>query len=172
MTPVRRSAPVRALALALSAAATGCGIQPTGVVEAGDSAGGLTKALRLYYARDDRVEGVTRPDIELRSLNDITKLLMVEPTAGEQERGLANLVRPGTYEVTGSGARVTLHAPDTDFSGTRSWLANGQWVCTLTRAQAVLDPSVRPDDVQVTLDGTGAPVGPYRCSQFLSGASS
>ncbi|MEV6552702.1 hypothetical protein AB0M57_28940 [Streptomyces sp. NPDC051597] len=45
----------------------------------------------------------------------------------------------------------------------------GQLVCTLARAQSVLDPSVRADDVQVTVrPDEGATLGPYRCAEFLN----
>jgi hypothetical protein len=157
-------------ALALTFAA-GCGIQPTDVIDAGEPATGLTKALRIYYVREDRLEGVTRPEMEVHGFTEILKLMANDPTPAEQERGLTNLlteqVQQGGYGMSGSGTRITLTSRDDAFSGVRTRLANGQWVCTLARAQAVLDPSVRPDDVQVTLKGAGAPLGPYQCSDFL-----
>lgn len=48
--------------------------------------------------------------------------------------------------------------------------ATGQLVCTLARAQSVLEPEVRTDDVEVTLRPTeGEALGPYRCAEFLNG---
>lgn len=183
MTPVRlpavrTAAPERAprlrtvalCALALTFA-TGCGIQPTDVIDAGEPATGLTKALRIYYVREGRLEGVSRPALELRGFDEVFKLMGTDPTTAEQERGLTNLltdsVKLGGYQVTGSGTRITLSSREDTFSGVRTRLPNGQWVCTLARVQAVLDPSVRPDDVQVTLKGPDAPLGPYQCSDFL-----
>ncbi|MFE5614608.1 hypothetical protein [Streptomyces sp. NPDC056470] len=65
---------------------------------------------------------------------------------------------------------MTPSSPDASFTGNRrDDLVNGRLVCTLARAQSVLHPGIRPDDVQVTLSGTGEPLGPYRCSQFLAG---
>ncbi|WP_329124752.1 hypothetical protein [Streptomyces sp. NBC_01353] len=67
------------------------------------------------------------------------------------------------------GARVTVRPPDASFAGSRrDDLVNGQLVCTLARAQSLIHPSIRPDDVQVTLTGNAKPSGPYRCSQFLT----
>ncbi|MFB7600332.1 hypothetical protein [Streptomyces sp. NPDC056160] len=41
-------------------------------------------------------------------------------------------------------------------------------MCTLARAQSVLVPQVRADDVEVTLRPAGnPPLGPYRCAEFL-----
>ncbi|MGX2992817.1 GerMN domain-containing protein [Streptomyces sp. JNUCC 64] len=163
MIPARRTAPAAVLALAL----TGCGVPPTGVLDAGPPAKGLATAARLYYVRDARLEGVSRPDRELSDVQDVTKLLLSGPTPAEQERGLTNLVETtGGYWVTASRARVTLHAPGTAFPAD-DVLRNGQWVCTLARAQAALRQDVQPDDVQVTLDGEGPAIGPYTCSPFL-----
>ncbi|MGW4031593.1 GerMN domain-containing protein [Streptomyces sp. NPDC004838] len=161
---IRRTVPAAALTLALA----GCGVPPTGVLDAGAPANGLATAPRVYFVRDARLEGVSRPDLRISHLKDVVKLLIAQPTQAEQERGLTNLVQPsGIYEVTGSGDRITLSSPDTYFSEAHDSPANGQWVCTLARAQAALHPDSQPDSVQVTLDGLGPPLGPYRCSQFL-----
>ncbi|MFF0450773.1 hypothetical protein ACFYT4_31065 [Streptomyces sp. NPDC004609] len=164
MNAVRRKVPAAVLTLALA----GCGVPPTEVLNGGAPATGLTTAPRVYFVRDARLQGVSRPDRPITGPDAVIKLLMVGPTPAEQERGLTNLVEPsGSYEVTGSGDRITLSSPDTHFSEAHDSPANGQWVCTLARAQAALHPDIQPDSVQVTLDGLGPPLGPYHCSQFL-----
>ncbi|MEU5216692.1 hypothetical protein AB0G79_10900 [Streptomyces sp. NPDC020807] len=43
-------------------------------------------------------------------------------------------------------------------------------MCTPARAQSVLDPGVRADDVRVTVrPESGTALGPYRCAEFLGG---
>ncbi|MFB7368406.1 hypothetical protein ACFC0D_00930 [Streptomyces sp. NPDC056222] len=167
MKPSPRAAlPGIALLLALA----GCGVQPSGVIQAGQPATGLTKGLRLYFVSGSgRLEGVSRPHAEITELKAAVKLLAEGPTEAEQQRGLTSLATGFSYDVTAKGARVTVRSPDATFAGSRrDDLVNGQLVCTLARAQSLIDPSVRPDDVQVTLAGNAKPLGPYRCSQFLT----
>ncbi|MET8756194.1 hypothetical protein ABZW32_39820 [Streptomyces sp. NPDC004667] len=164
----------RAAATGLLAAGlvlAGCGVQPTGVLDAGESAAGLTKGLRLYYVSDTgRLEGVSRPDIQLTELGGVIKLLM-DPPAPELRSGLNTLVRTGSYTVTGGKDRITVRIPDLSLSTSSVHDRNltGQLVCSLARASAVLDNSgaTRPDDVQVTLRPERGELGPYVCSDFL-----
>ncbi|MER5969698.1 hypothetical protein ABT112_08165 [Streptomyces sp. NPDC002055] len=146
----------------------GCGIQPTGVIDAGEPATGLTRGMRVYFASDQGLRGVPRPETELRSVGDPLKLLAAGPTEEEQRTGLTNLVpRDLAYSATADGGRVVLSLAETEEIDPKS-MGTGQLVCSLARAQSLLDKRVRPDDVQVTLrPDHGAPVGPYRCSQFL-----
>ncbi|MFD3943877.1 hypothetical protein [Streptomyces sp. NPDC058579] len=175
-TTARRRPPTLRLSLFLSPflalAAVSCGVQPSGVIGAGEPPTGLTKGLRLYYVSGSgNLEGVSRPDLEITELGAALKLLVAGPTEPEQERGLTTLVSSISYQVTGEATRVTLRSPGSAFSGTRrDDLVNGQLVCTLARAQSVLHPRIHPDDVEVTLVGDGEPVGPYRCSQFMGGS--
>ncbi|MBL1093250.1 MULTISPECIES: hypothetical protein [Streptomyces] len=158
---------VAATVLLLLSAVAGCGIRPTGVIDAGEPVAGLTKGMRIYFASDTGLRGVSRPDVEVRSLSSVIKLLIAGPNASEQKSGLTNLVAfNGSYQVSGNGHRVTVEAPDSHLSADAR-LSNGQLVCSLARAQAVLHPEVRPDDVQVTLRAGGDSLGPYACSYFL-----
>jgi hypothetical protein len=69
--------------------------------------------------------------------------------------------------ATGTGTRVTLHL-DGPYPGSGRDQGTGQLVCTLARAQSVLVPEVRTDDVEVTVRPAGSsPLGPYRCADFL-----
>ncbi|BDM70006.1 hypothetical protein HEK616_34930 [Streptomyces nigrescens] len=153
-------------ALLLSVVA-GCGIRPTGVIDAGEPVTGLTKGMRIYFASDTGLRGVSRPDLKLHSLDAVIKLLVAGPNASEQKSGLTNLVAfDGSYHVSGDAHRVTLDAQDTYLSPDAR-LRNGQLVCSLARAQAALHPKLRPDDIQVTLRARGDSLGPYACSYFL-----
>ncbi|MEU8763292.1 hypothetical protein [Streptomyces sp. NPDC048659] len=172
LTPALTTALTTGLTTLLAAATlTACGVQPSGVIGAGEPPTGLTKGLRVYFvSAAGHLEGVSRPDIRITGLDEALKLLATGPSDAEQRRGLTTLVPQAPYDTTTDGTRVTLTAPDTTFSGNRrDDLINGQLVCTLARAQSSLHPTIRPDDVQVTLTGTGKPLGPYRCSQFLGG---
>ncbi|MFE1931602.1 hypothetical protein ACFW95_14755 [Streptomyces sp. NPDC059474] len=169
MSRFRTVAGAVAAALVLAPVTAGCGVRPTGVVDGGEPAHGLTKDLRIYYVRGSGLQGVTRPDISLQGLGGVLKLLSDMP-AWAEERGLVNLVQLGSYSTSGTGHRITLHAPGASFDSPRDRLPNGQLVCTLARAQSFLhrDEAIRPDDVRVSLDDGKRTYGPYQCSQFLT----
>ncbi|MFE7313145.1 hypothetical protein ACFU7T_08550 [Streptomyces sp. NPDC057555] len=163
-----RTPRLRAAVALLLAAVAGCGIRPTEVVDAGEPIAGLTKGMRIYFASDTGLRGVSRPGLQVRNLDFALKLLFAGPNEAEQKSGLTNLVLlNGPYHAFATGNRVTLDAPDTYLSADDR-LRNGQLVCSLARAQAVLHPTLRPDDIQVTLRPKGEPLGPYQCSYFLS----
>ncbi|MCX4986418.1 hypothetical protein [Streptomyces sp. NBC_00572] len=158
-----------ALLCVLGIALVGCGVQPTGVIGAGEPATGLTRGVRLYFASDSGLRGVPVLDRKVESLNAVVKLLAGGPPPAEQRDGLTNLVQLGGYRVTGEGDRVTVHLED-PYAATGRDQGTGQLVCTLARAQSVLDPKVRADDVKVTLHQPEGPdLGPYRCAEFLNG---
>ncbi|MFH8608912.1 hypothetical protein ACH4D5_15680 [Streptomyces sp. NPDC018029] len=151
---------------------TGCGVRPTGVVDAGEAAGGLTKGLRIYFVSETgRLEGVTRTT-PIREPAAVIKLLMSGPTEAEQRSGLTSLVDSGSFEVTGDGDRLSVRVPAATLDPTSVGDRNltGQLVCSLARARAVLDKRgrTRPDDVRVSVHpAEGAALGPYVCSDFL-----
>ncbi|MFF8918665.1 hypothetical protein ACF08M_36515 [Streptomyces sp. NPDC015032] len=146
----------------------GCGVQPTGVIGAGEPASGLTRGIRLYYVSADGLRGVPVPDKEVKDLNGALKLLGQDPSRAYQRDGLTSLVRLGGYGATGAGTRVTVRI-DGPYGETGHDLGTGQLVCTLARTQSVLDPKVRTDDVEVTLrPSEGAVLGPFRCAEFLN----
>ncbi|MGW2180601.1 GerMN domain-containing protein [Streptomyces sp. NPDC001732] len=154
--------PVGAAAV-LGVVLVGCGVQPTGVIDAGEPASGLTRGMRLYYASADGLRAVPLIDKEVDDLAGVLKLLAQEPP-----EGLISLVQLDGYSATGSGSRVTVHI-DGPYGGSGRDQGTGQVVCTLARAQSVLDPKVGADDVEVTLrPSEGAVLGPYRCADFLN----
>ncbi|WP_371649500.1 MULTISPECIES: hypothetical protein [unclassified Streptomyces] len=163
----RRGAVAAALGIA-GIVLVGCGVQPSGVVGAGEPASGLTRGMRLYFASDSGLRGVPLLDREVKDLNAVVKLLAVGPPPAEQRDGLTSLVQLGGYTVTGTGTRVTMRLEGPYAMSGRDQ-GTGQLVCTLARAQSVLDPKTRADDVQVTMrPKEGAALGPYRCAEFLN----
>ena len=160
---MKRPTPTAAALMLLVAAAVGCGVQPTGVLDAGQPPTGL----RLYFASEKGLRAVPRLG-KPTNLDSVIKLLTVGPTTTEQNNGLTNLVEPkGPHRATGDGTRITLTMPRPRL-GTDNQLLNGQLVCTPAHAHAVLHPDIHPDDVNVTLTTDNTPLGPYRCANFLT----
>ncbi|WP_335936378.1 hypothetical protein [Streptomyces sp. PTD5-9] len=153
---------------ALGIVLAGCGVQPTGVVGAGEPASGLTHGARLYFASAGGLRAVPVGDREIKNLSAVVKLLLLGPPPGDRADGLTSFVELPGFSATGTGTRVTLRL-DGVYAGTGRDQGTGQLVCTLARAQSVLAPDVRTDDVEVTLRPSGSPaLGPYRCAEFLS----
>ncbi|MFE3072450.1 hypothetical protein [Streptomyces sp. NPDC059247] len=162
---VRRRGAVAALGIVL----VGCGVQPTGVIGAGEPATGLTRGIRLYYASGSGLRAVPAVDQKIENLASVLKMLAAGLPPAEQRDGLTNLVEIGGYTVSGRGTEVTLWLSD-PYRATGRDQGTGQLVCTLARAQSVLDPRVRAEDVEVTLrPDEGPSFGPYRCAEFLNG---
>lgn len=163
---VRQRVSVGALGLALM----GCGVQPTGVIGAGESASGPTRGVRMYYASASGLRGVpTMLDQEFENLSGVMKMFFQGPSADQRRDGLTNLLELPGFQVSGTGTRVTVSL-DGPYAGTGRDQGTGQLVCTLARAQSVFDPKVRTDDVEVTVrQPDSADLGPYRCAEFLDG---
>ncbi|WP_234106705.1 hypothetical protein, partial [Streptomyces venezuelae] len=92
----------------LGTALVGCGVQPTGVIGAGEPATGLTRGVRLYFASDAGLRSVPVLDREVTDLGSVVKLLAAGPPPAERRDGLTNLVDIGGYTVTGRGTGVTV----------------------------------------------------------------
>ncbi|MGW1976929.1 GerMN domain-containing protein [Streptomyces sp. NPDC001889] len=154
----------------LGVALLGCGVQPTGVVGAGEPASGLTRGMRLYFASDGGLRSVPLLDRRLGNLGAVVKLLAQGPSLAERQDGLTTLVNGlGGYTVSGEGDRVTVGLVGA-YTLTGGEQAKGQLVCSLARGQSVLDPRVEADEVEVTFRPTEGPeLGPYTCETFLSG---
>ena len=92
---MRRADRTRALlAAAACAALTGCGIQPTGIISAGDQplAQAYAATITLYLVRDGRLVQVTRPGLPGEPHLGIQQL-SVPPTGNERAMGLRTEVR-------------------------------------------------------------------------------
>ncbi|MEV5983988.1 hypothetical protein AB0L85_03115 [Streptomyces sp. NPDC052051] len=154
----------------------GCGVRPTGVLDGGEAAGGLTKGLRLYFvSQTGRLEAVARPDIPAAKVTDpngVIKLLMGGPSAAERAAGLTTLVTSETgYGATVDRDEVTVRVPDLGLSPSSTGDRNlmGQLVCSIARARAAADGSgtTRADDIRVTVRPRSGTAGTYVCSDFL-----
>ncbi|WP_330240077.1 hypothetical protein [Streptomyces sp. NBC_00525] len=158
MRVIRRGALAAALALALA----GCGVQPTGVIGAGEPASGLTRGLRLYYVSSSGLRAVPLIDREFgKDFGSILKLLFLPP------EGFVNLLQLNGFSVSAEGAQVTVHI-DGSYGATGRDLGTGQMVCTLTSALSVADPKVDSDKIKITLTPTQGPTqGPYRCADYF-----
>ncbi|MGW6287628.1 GerMN domain-containing protein [Streptomyces sp. NPDC055107] len=167
---LRRSVALTVLGAALGTALVGCGVQPTGVIGAGEPASGLTRGMRLYYASDTGLRAVPVLDRGFTSLDAVMKLLAQGPTAAERREGLTTLFHaPSGYTVTGDGTRVTVELEGPYWAEARDQVT-GQLVCTLASFQSVGEAEVRADDVEVTIrPGEGPVLGPLRCAEYLGG---
>nr|WP_157166530.1 hypothetical protein [Streptomyces typhae] len=159
---------------------TGCGVRPTGVLDGGEAASGLTKGLRLYFvSQAGRLEAVARPGIPAAAVTDpagVIKLLGNGPTAAERASGLTSLVGDEGYEtgyeadVDAEGA-VTVRVPqlELDDSSVGDRNLTGQLVCSIARARAMADRTgtTDTDDVRVTVRPREGGAGTHVCSDFL-----
>ncbi|MDT0489898.1 GerMN domain-containing protein [Streptomyces sp. NPDC012600] len=148
----------------------GVGVRPTGVIDAGEPASGLTRGARLYFASGSGLRAVPLIDKDVRDLAAVMKLLAQGPSAAERREGLTTLIQGvGHYEVTGDRSRVTVRLKGPYWASERDQ-ATGQLVCTLASFQSVQEAAVRADDVEVTVrPGEGPVLGPLRCAEFLGG---
>ncbi|GGZ56017.1 hypothetical protein GCM10010387_57670 [Streptomyces inusitatus] len=163
---IRQGAVIGALGIALM----GCGVQPTGVVSAGEPASGLTRGIRIYFASAGGLRAAPLLDIGVDGLTAVVKVLFKGPSEADRRDGLSTVLHfDGGYSATGKGARVTVDI-DGHYAEVERAQGTGQLVCTLASAQSVFDPKVRADEVEVTLrPSVGSEQGPYRCADFLNG---
>ncbi|MFE9013326.1 GerMN domain-containing protein [Streptomyces cyaneofuscatus] len=169
---IQRGAVVLAVLAVLGALLAGCGVgvRPTGVIDAGEPASGLTRGARLYFASGSGLRAVPLIDRDVSNLDAVMKLLSQGPSSAEQREGLTTLIQGVSgYAVTGDGPRVTVRLEGPYWAAERDQ-ATGQLVCTLASFQSVREAEVRADDVEVTVrPGEGPTLGPLRCADFLGG---
>ncbi|MGV9315378.1 hypothetical protein ACWDR0_24810 [Streptomyces sp. NPDC003691] len=178
MTPRPRTAVLGSAALT-AALLTGCGVQPTGVLDAGAPAGGITTGHRLYFvSQTGRLEAVPRPETRSESVEDpngVLKGLLSGPHPDERKAGLITLVRDegddqGYVARTGGDGRIFVAVPHYELhpSSVADRNLMGQLVCSIGRSRAVLGGGKqRTDDIKVTLltgDGTRRA---HVCSDFM-----
>ncbi|MBE1579107.1 GerMN domain-containing protein [Amycolatopsis roodepoortensis] len=156
------------VSLVAVALVAGCGVRPTEVLDGGAPASGIPEGMRIYFASDRGLRGVSRPDKEITELAAAVKLVMAGPNEAELVAGLTDLTAiTGEFSASAIEGHVTLRLPRTPVTGVAG-MAAGQLVCTLARAESLLH-GTRPDAVRVTVVAQGGAVGPYQCSQFLTG---
>ncbi|MFF3276061.1 hypothetical protein ACFYWU_34770 [Streptomyces chrestomyceticus] len=153
---------------ALSATAlTGCGIAPTGVIDAGEPAHGLKAPgkpapdVQLYFLGPTGLRPASRPATAPVGPEEAINLLLKGPNDAERQRGLTNVlpVLPGRVTAEAEDGKVTVHVPmNAKRLDTPSM---SQLVCTAANASV---PGARnPSEVLVTLVGSNVRVGPMVC---------
>ncbi|HET6287777.1 MAG TPA: hypothetical protein VFG15_13645, partial [Amycolatopsis sp.] len=134
--------------LAVLVLAAGCGVRPTDVLDGGAPASGVPEGMRIYFASDQGLRGVSRPDKEITDLSAAVKLVIAGPNEAELAAGLTDLTAvTGEFSATALGGQVTVRLPRTPVTGVAG-MAAGQLVCTLSRAETLLH-GTRPDAVRV-----------------------
>ncbi|PWI42245.1 hypothetical protein CK485_21140 [Streptomyces sp. ICBB 8177] len=156
--------------VALLGALTGCGIAPTGVIEAGEPAGGIQPpgkpkeaVVRLFFLSAVGLRPASRPAAGVVDPQQAIDLLLAGPNGAEVARGLTTEIGPSA-----GGAKVVF-APGwvrVELASNAKLLTSGavsQLVCTAAgAAEAVGDgPSAKVD---VTVAGGGATLNPVRCT--------
>ena len=163
MRQVRSPWPTGVLAVVLSGLLAGCGVQPTGVVNAGDAPRGIRGFGRLYFVRDATVLPVLRQlPREPATINELLTLLAAGPSSGEQAAGLRTKVPPGLKPLgsfaTGSGLVILADAPGLD----RSDVALQQISCTLAGGLTGGDRAKLRGEIQMSV-GVPPPITLERC---------
>jgi hypothetical protein len=158
---VSRSIAVATLAGALAGLLGGCGVRPTGVVDAGEPARGLAdqSVLRLYFVDGRQVRPVPRGDAPTGDPALALKLLMAGPDEREIRAGFSTDIPDGMgvldLRVTDRSITITVDV-DTE---AMSELALTQIGCTLTAAQVRQAGPPRPSIVLVGGPGAADPRG-------------
>ncbi|GIH96357.1 hypothetical protein ACFFMN_38965 [Planobispora siamensis] len=152
----------RALAAGLVSliAMTGCGVQPSDVILAGEPPSGAAApatAITVYLVKNGRLHPVTRPGGRLLFPAHSLALLAAGPTAREQSHGFTSDVPPeaGPFSVTIEPAGRLVVTPSAA-AGELSALAVGQIVCTAVA-------TVPRSPARVTVAGAGQEVDPRDC---------
>ncbi|MEV5595536.1 hypothetical protein [Streptomyces sp. NPDC052496] len=146
---------------------TGCGIAPTGVIDAGEPAHGLKAPgkpapdVQLYFLGPTGLRPASRPATAPVGPEEAINLLLKGPNDAERQRGLTNVLPwlPGGISAEAADGKVTVHLPmNAKRLDTPSM---SQLVCTA--ANASVPGSRSPSDVLVTLVGDNTRVGPMVC---------
>ncbi|MFF4415546.1 GerMN domain-containing protein [Streptosporangium sp. NPDC001559] len=148
------------LVAATGCAVTGCGVQPSDPIGAGEPPSGVVAPgwkITLYLVRDGRLSAVTRPSDRPVFRKDTLALLAAGPTVMERSDGLTTDVPPRAAPFSVTAKRpghlvVTLSTP----AGELSQLAIEQIVCTTAA-------TLRESPSQVTVTGAGKSIDPSDC---------
>jgi hypothetical protein len=146
-------------------ALAGCGIQPTGVIEAGVPATGVhpQATVRLYFVSPTGLQSVTRPASGPVGPQETLDLLLSGPNSAEIARGLTTELAPpvGVAKVaTGTGqVQIVL---STDVS---RLTPNGVSQLTCTAANAAAKEGEGPAaQIDVRITSGRITRGPLRCA--------
>lgn len=155
------------LPLVLAAALAGCGIEPTGIIDAGAPAGGLKGPgepetdIQLYFLGPTGLRPASRPAKTQPDPQQAIDTLLAGPNAVERARGL-NTALPkmdAGVKVTETPDEVKIEVPMNASSVNSAALS--QLVCTAASAAV---PQGRPvDSAHVVIQGGGTALAPLRC---------
>jgi hypothetical protein len=151
--------------MAALGALAGCGIQPTGVVEAGVPATGVhpQATVRLYFVSPTGLQSVTRPASGPVDPQETLDLLLGGPNSAEIARGMTTELAPpvGVAKVV-TGDRQVRIVMSTDVTRLTP-NAISQLTCTAANAAAKEGVGTTADiDVRVISGRTTR--GPLRCA--------
>ncbi len=154
-----------AAGVAALGALAGCGIQPTGVIEAGIPATGVhpEATVRLYFVSPTGLQSVTRPASGPVGPQETLDLLLGGPNSAEIARGMTTELAPpiGVAKVV-TGEQEVRIVMSTDVTRLTP-NAIGQLTCTAASAAAKEGDGAAADiDVRVTSGHTTR--GPLRCA--------
>ncbi|WP_406146180.1 hypothetical protein [Streptomyces sp. NBC_01012] len=132
-----------AVVVLLTAAAVGCGIRPTGPVDAGAPASGVPRAgtearsARLYFSGPYGIQSVPRLTGRPLSPQHALDLLLKGPDAAERKRGLVSQVPPMGGQLTANATTdaVDVLVPVSVSSGDLDVTAISQIACTAAHAE-------------------------------------
>ena len=162
---VNRRLTAAASGMAALGALAGCGIQPTGVIEAGLPATGVhpQATVRLYFVSPTGLQPVTRPASGPVGPQETLDLLLSGPNSAETARGMTTELAPpiGVAKVITGERRVQI-VLSTDVTRLTP-NAISQLTCTAANAAAKEGDGTAADiDVRVTSGRTTR--GPLRCA--------
>ncbi|MEV4440736.1 hypothetical protein AB0K09_17275 [Streptomyces sp. NPDC049577] len=156
------------LALAALVTLSGCGIEPSEVVEVGRPATGVKRPgrpateARLYFAYPGGLFGVVRPAGGEISAEEAVPLLLQGPNEAERMRGLYSdlpKIAAGKVQVTTATGQVAIRLP-VDPTRLPS-VGRTQLVCTA--AHNAVPGDLPPDEVKVQLSGAGRTLSDQTC---------
>ena len=138
-----RSTAAAVLLLTATATAVGCGIGPTGPLDAGAPASGVpqpgteARSVRLYFAGPYGIQSVPRPTDRPLSPQHALDLLLEGPTPAERQRDLINQVPPMGGQLTANATvdTVDVFVPASVSAGDLDVTAVSQIACTAAHAQ-------------------------------------
>ncbi|MFJ4648229.1 hypothetical protein ACIP6Q_32525 [Streptomyces bobili] len=159
-----------------------CGIPATGVVEAGEPAGGIVPTVWVFFVTDDSLVGVPRRTAGPVDVGSALRILFQGPTAAERTKRMTTQLAtapavpttPGAVEASqepspAAPMKVTVRQDRTVVelsasAGKTSRLAAWQIICTAVAAQRLSAPGAAATPVTVVgADGRRYPGTPEQC---------
>jgi hypothetical protein len=129
---VRRVAAVAAVLLAVGA--SGCGVQPTGVIDAGEPAEGVLIGSPVYFVRDGRLASTIQPGLARGDLAGALAAVAAGPDDAQRAAGLTSELPPAMGQPSVARSRDGLALRIAISPLNLSSLALAQLACTVSAA--------------------------------------